>query len=1276
MYAESEKYTSGSAILKKGERKLKKIICITIAFIMLLTSSSFVLASDLESEGEKYVYRNDTYQFSIIEDDPMFITDEEFFGSWDEYGDIILEPYFDYEKFPGLAEVESAAKKGDYETAKEALYEYYLPQKYNKVSPSRGVTSNYAFEIEMQARNLYTAKRGGDPLAVTKFVGQEWETVQVNTKRILDNVKSYASAGSPITFVVASIDKSNTPAEIKSIDSDSPPTLSLVVNNVQKVFTAVEDAYISPGINQYTNYGSEEILYAQEYGYVGHWDDPNYPWGEESSDTKRTYIKFDLSSLSASDTISAASFNFDARTAEGGDLTEKELLIYGWGDSSWKERTFTWSTFSDWLFFSCNEQEVWNFMTTWEVPRKGKLCEFHRGARLSPLASMYDFTKDEKYAYTFLRNFMSMIYNVGGDNVDVMNALDMSCQVNTSTQDFIKMWGSKHLTPTMFTAFIKHFYLMTDVIALEYLEKETHWNNWATTQTAATYRFTRCFPELKRSEYWYDCTLRHNKRLLDIATFEDGVCIEQGMSYVSTYLGTYDAALDVLENTVTDVYGGFCDDDGKDVLHDIVINMYYSLGPGYRGFGFSDSLDYGGSFKSTLVTWYGYLKKLGIDDPILKYVATDGIEGTEPDFTSIGFPDAKRTYMRSDWSENGIALGFTAKGDNAYHNHNDVLHISLIAYGRDLLVDPGYGAILTGDTKEYMIQGAQHNAITVNGGNINANMGNDGVEKEQELNDLYDLTTYTHGYVDNASNTERTVLFLKNQRFFIVSDYVQPVNNTKVNTYTQFWHMVPSANIYISDDGENAFRSKFNSGPNIIVSPVDSESMSDVRLDYSKFSPGDGMIVDNQKGVYERRSMGNVKYGTVLYPLEGGDDREITTEAIDVGISGEGASAFRIRIKNPKNDSVEIYYYYHISDLSQKREVELGGYKTDATAMLVQEDISGKAISFFVYDGSYIEKSDLKDKWLFKSTMGNVNIAVNVNSGNCIEISSEFLTEDDLENITAYTSFASSRATFNGDSVSRAKKDGAYVYFGDLPIVESTETAPEGTGNNNSFGSFTGGGGGGGGASLPPKEDTEDEKVSDDITDVESDSFSNIILPTYNDVKVSNWCFPFIEDLTEKGIISGDGTGNFNPDSKVTREQFLKMLILASCAETEEAENTFEDVNYNDWYASYVLKAKKLGIVNGISDTEFGIGNNITRQDMAVMIARVLEIKGINVEDSNVVGFSDAKDVSDYAKNSVNFMKSIGLVEGYNNQYRPLDNLTKAEAAKVISGLMNYLMEE
>ena len=215
----------------------------------------------------------------------------------------------------------------------------------------------------------------------------------------------------------------------------------------------------------------------------------------------------------------------------------------------------------------------------------------------------------------------------------------------------------------------------------------------------------------------------------------------------------------------------------------------------------------------------------------------------------------------------------------------------------------------------------------------------------------------------------------------------------------------------------------------------------------------------------------------------------------------------------------------------------------------------------------------------------------------------------------------------------------------------------------------SGGGGGGGGATVKPpvKEDKEEETPEPAKPENDQKPATTI---TFSDVKENDWFFDYVSELAEKGIVSGDGNGGFAPNNKVTREQFLKMLLGATNIEAEECENTFADVA-DDWYTEYVLKAKTLGIVNGVTDTKFGIGENITRQDMAVMITRTIEKMGISIESTDVDAFADGHTVSDYATEAVEYMKSIGLIEGYNNEYRPHDNLTRAEATKVIAELMN-----
>ena len=220
---------------------MKKYLCLILSFLILMSTMSFVSASETssEDEGSKYVYRNNTFDFDLIEEDPMLITDEEFFGVFDEEGNEIVPSYFRYDEYPEMAAVKEAAMKGDYEAAKEAYYAYYLPMKYELIAPQTSLSATTLLHCEMQARNVYSAIHTGLPIAITDFVGTEWTTVEVNSSILLEYITSITTASATeVGIVVASVDKSNTPAEIKSRETDSPATLSIVVNNVQKTYSA------------------------------------------------------------------------------------------------------------------------------------------------------------------------------------------------------------------------------------------------------------------------------------------------------------------------------------------------------------------------------------------------------------------------------------------------------------------------------------------------------------------------------------------------------------------------------------------------------------------------------------------------------------------------------------------------------------------------------------------------------------------------------------------------------------------------------------------------------------------------------------------------------------------------------------------------------------------------------------------------------------------------------------------------------------------------------
>ncbi len=176
----------------------------------------------------------------------------------------------------------------------------------------------------------------------------------------------------------------------------------------------------------------------------------------------------------------------------------------------------------------------------------------------------------------------------------------------------------------------------------------------------------------------------------------------------------------------------------------------------------------------------------------------------------------------------------------------------------------------------------------------------------------------------------------------------------------------------------------------------------------------------------------------------------------------------------------------------------------------------------------------------------------------------------------------------------------------------------------------------------------------------------------FYDLGEAEWAREAVETLAAKGIVSGDGNGRFRPNDTVTREEFVKMLMEANGIPSEGATCPFNDVFKNDWFCSYVGAARTAGIVSGISDSIFGVGLKISRQDAAVMISRAAEYVGKNLETKKEYSvFWDEGQIAEYAADAVKKLYESGVVNGMEDgSFRPQGTCTRAEAAKMIYGLL------
>lgn len=210
----------------------------------------------------------------------------------------------------------------------------------------------------------------------------------------------------------------------------------------------------------------------------------------------------------------------------------------------------------------------------------------------------------------------------------------------------------------------------------------------------------------------------------------------------------------------------------------------------------------------------------------------------------------------------------------------------------------------------------------------------------------------------------------------------------------------------------------------------------------------------------------------------------------------------------------------------------------------------------------------------------------------------------------------------------------------------------------------SGGGSGGGGGGFASGTTGGFETVTPDMgTDSVPDGFV--------DMADYAWAKESVDALASKGIVSGVGDNKFEPSRNVKREEMLAMLLRAYDVNVEGAvTDKFTDVTGANWYAPYVAAGLDKGYVNGVSETEFGAGANVSRQDVAVMAYRIAISKG-KTFPANSEAFADEMQIADYAKEAVNALKAAGVINGRGDgSFAPNDTCTRAEAAKIIYTLI------
>lgn len=173
-----------------------------------------------------------------------------------------------------------------------------------------------------------------------------------------------------------------------------------------------------------------------------------------------------------------------------------------------------------------------------------------------------------------------------------------------------------------------------------------------------------------------------------------------------------------------------------------------------------------------------------------------------------------------------------------------------------------------------------------------------------------------------------------------------------------------------------------------------------------------------------------------------------------------------------------------------------------------------------------------------------------------------------------------------------------------------------------------------------------------------------------------HWAQADVELLASKLVVQGMAEDRFAPDQDVTRAEFAALLVRSLGLPLSETAVPFKDVQAGDWFYGAVATAVKAGLIEGFEDASFQPGAKITREQMAVMIARALKAAGGAPKAGSAAAleaFRDKSAVSSWAKEALIQSLETGLMNGMTEStLEPANHATRAQAAAMLKRLLRY----
>lgn len=156
---------------------------------------------------------------------------------------------------------------------------------------------------------------------------------------------------------------------------------------------------------------------------------------------------------------------------------------------------------------------------------------------------------------------------------------------------------------------------------------------------------------------------------------------------------------------------------------------------------------------------------------------------------------------------------------------------------------------------------------------------------------------------------------------------------------------------------------------------------------------------------------------------------------------------------------------------------------------------------------------------------------------------------------------------------------------------------------------------------------------------------------------------PYLDKIVSWGVMRGDINGNLNPERTITRAEFVTMINRAF-GFSKTGTTPFRDVSATAWFAEDVGIAYTAGYINGTTATTFSPYSSVTREQAAVILARILMLQPTVGENTD---FTDSRLLGNWSRGLIAAATDYHIINGYaDGSFRPKNAITRGAAAILI----------